>query len=271
MPSAPIHGTTLFYTTVGDGHPCLVMHGGLGLDHHYLRPGLDPLADTLKLVYFDHRGNGSSGRPPRDTLTHEQLCDDAAALATHLGIDRFALLGFSYGGFLALEFALRHPERLSHLLLMGTAPAFGYGERVRAHALRKGASAAMLAALEAETPATDGDLRRQLETIWPLYFRRYRPAYARLLDDVVFSVQGQPAAAVTRAYDVTNRLGEIRVPTLILAGRDDFVCPPDQAEILARGIPGAELRIFEESGHMPFVEEPEATLHAIRGWWERQA
>lgn len=270
MPEARVHGTTLFYTVVGSGIPCLVMHGGLGLDHHYLTPGLDPLGDTFELIYYDHRGNGSSGRPGRATQTHEQLAADAAALATHLGHEKVAVLGFSYGGFLALEFALRHPDRLSHLLLMGTAPAYGYGDEILANARRKGATPAMLAYLESDDEvADDAAFKEQIETLWPLYFHDPRPEHDRLLDDVIYSVEGFAAPGETAAYDVTPRLGEITAPTLILAGRDDFVCPPSQAEILHAGIPGSELRIFEHSGHMPYAEEPEATFATIRDWVAR--
>lgn len=270
MPTAAINGTTLYYETVGTGHPLLAMHGGLGLDHHELTPWLDPLGDVFQLVYYDHRGNGASGRPPRETLTHAQLADDAAALASHLGHEEVAVLGFSYGGFIALEFALRQPGRLSHLILMGTAPTLAPGDEVLANARRLGATPAQLAALESEDDAaTDEAFGALVETQWPLYFHAYRPEYARILTDVVYSVGGQPPAAETAAYDVTARLGDITAPTLILAGRNDFVCPPSQSETLARGIPGAELHVFEKSGHMPYVEEPEATFAAVRDWFAR--
>ncbi|MEJ2666186.1 MAG: alpha/beta fold hydrolase [Deinococcales bacterium] len=274
MPTAPINGTTLYYTIVGDGLPCLVMHGGLGLDHHEVTPWLDPLGDSLQLIYYDHRGNGASGRPPRETLTHAQFADDAAALASHLGHERVAVLGFSYGGFIALEFALRHPGRLSHLLLMGTEPALTPPEEVLANARRRGATEAQLAILEAgeepdEEPASDAALGERIGALWPVYFHAYRPEYARVLENVVYSVQGEPPAAETAAYDVTARLGEITAATLILAGRSDFICPPSQAETMARGIPGAELHMFEKSGHLPYVEEPEATFAAVRDWLAR--
>lgn len=77
MQHLSIHGTELAYKVVGKGEPCLVMHGGLGFDHTMLHPGLDRLADTCQLVYYDHRGHGQSGRPPLDTLTWEQLAHDA--------------------------------------------------------------------------------------------------------------------------------------------------------------------------------------------------
>ena len=82
MSRAGLSDTTLYYREVGAGMPCLVMHGGLGLDHTYLHPGLDPLGDVLRLVYYDHRCHGRSGRPPLETLTYEQLAaDDADASA----------------------------------------------------------------------------------------------------------------------------------------------------------------------------------------------
>ena len=84
MPTVEVHQTQLFYTRRGTGVPCLVMHGGLGLDHTYLR-GLDSFSDVLHLVYYDHRHNGRSGRPPLETVTHAQLADDAEGLRQHLG------------------------------------------------------------------------------------------------------------------------------------------------------------------------------------------
>src|SRR5436309_15050531 len=128
MPSAHANGAELFYLEVGKGVPCLVMHGGLGVDHTQFRDGLDPLGDVLRLVYYDHRCNGRSGRPPIETLTLEQLADDADALRSHLGYERVAVLGHSYGGCLALQYALRHPRHLSHLVLVGTTAAWDYTE-----------------------------------------------------------------------------------------------------------------------------------------------
>jgi proline iminopeptidase len=82
---AHLNGTDLFYVEVGEGVPCLVMHGGLGGDHTCLHPWLDPLGGVMYLVYYDHRGYGRSGRPPSETITFERLCADADALREHLG------------------------------------------------------------------------------------------------------------------------------------------------------------------------------------------
>ena len=88
VPVVRLNETELFYAEVGEGLPCLMMHGGLGFDHTYLHPWLDPLGDVMRLVYYDHRGNGRSGRPPWETLTFQQLCADADALREHLGLRR---------------------------------------------------------------------------------------------------------------------------------------------------------------------------------------
>src|SRR2546426_3253877 len=108
MPSAHVNGTEISHLEVGKGLPCLVMHGGLGVDHTQFREWLDPLGDVLRLVYYDHRGNGRSGRPPIETLSHDQLVADADGLRTHLGFERIAVMGHSYGGCLALLYALQY-------------------------------------------------------------------------------------------------------------------------------------------------------------------
>jgi proline iminopeptidase len=136
MSHAQINGSDLFYRIVGKGWPCFILHGGLGLDHTYLHPWLDPLGDQLQLIYYDQRGNGRSGRPPLDTLTFDQFCADAEALRIHLHYDRIALLGHSYGGFIALEYALRYPERVSHLILVDTVAAINFGDDIQANLQR---------------------------------------------------------------------------------------------------------------------------------------
>src|SRR5688500_3056506 len=105
MPTVHLNGTDIFFEEVGNGLPCLVMAGGPDIDHTHLRPWLDGLGDTLHLVYYDPRCSGRSGRPPRETHTFDQLCSDADSLRQHLGHARMAVLGFSFGGMLAQQYA----------------------------------------------------------------------------------------------------------------------------------------------------------------------
>jgi proline iminopeptidase len=250
----------------------LVMHGGPGLDHTYLRPGLDPLGDAVELIYYDHRGNGRSPDPEEwDAVSHDSWARDADALRARLGHERVLLFGHSYGGFLALEYALRFPERLRGLILCDTAPALDYPEVVAANARARGTPEQVEAALAGfSEPAADDDALRDLWlTILPLYFHDYRPAYAEQSRDILYR-----AAAFNHAffrcvaeYDVRERLDGIDVATLILVGRDDWIAPvAEGAERIHAGLPRSELRVFEHSGHFPFVEEPERFRSTVREW-----
>jgi proline iminopeptidase len=272
MPVAHLNDTELFYVEVGEGVPCLVMHGGLGGDHSSLHPWLDPLGDVMRLVYYDHRGNGRSGRPRSESITFEQLCADADALREHLGFEEIAVLGYSFGGFVALEYALRYPERISHLILLDTAPTFDYEEEIEANARRKGATQEQLEALDASAE-DEGESWRLWKVIEPLYFCTFDADLAeRVMGKTVISVEAADAGdAIIEGWDLTPRLGEISAPTLILVGRDDFVCPPSQAKIMHEGIPNSELAVFENSGHFTHVEEPEAFFDAVRGWLRRSS
>jgi proline iminopeptidase len=246
------------------------MHGGLGFDHTYLHPWLDPLGDAMRLVYYDHRGNGRSGRPPLGTLTFERLCADADALREHLGFEQVAVMGHSYGGFVALEYALRYPRRLSHLILLDTASNFDYGEEIDANARRKGATEEQMQALDAPV-GSEEEFRRVLEIIKPLYWHRFDAELsARVFARTVFSAKAYEAGgSLLKDWNLTPRLGEIGAPTLIVVGREDFITPPSQARILHEGILGSKLVIFERSGHMPWLEEPDAFFGAIGEWLER--
>lgn len=270
MPMAPINDTELFYREVGASQPCLMMHGGLGGDHGCLHPWLDPLGDTLRLIYYDHRGNGRSGRPPPVTLTYQQLAADADALRDFLGLDRIMVMGFSAGAAIALHYALTYPERLSHLILVGGHAAWDYGDEIMAACQRRGAAPEMLDAVT-RSPRDDADLARIVRNFMPLYLHRYD---ADLAERYVKNVRWDAAANVRygellRDYNLVAWLGEIHVPTLIIVGRDDVVTPPAQAERLHKGIPQSELAIFEHSGHMPYLEEPERFCQVVRDWVAR--
>jgi proline iminopeptidase len=270
MPVAHLNGTELFYVEVGEGVPCLMMHGGLGFDHTYLHPWLDPLGEVMHLVYYDHRGNGRSGRPPHETITFEQLCADADALREHLGFQKVTVLGHSYGGFIALEYALRHPERLSHLILVDAAPAFDYGEEIEANARRKGATPEQLEALDASAD-TYTEMWSSWKLIELLYFHALDADLAeRMLGRIIPSIEaGEAGDAMLEGWALTPRLSEISTLTLVLVGEDDFICPPSQAKIMHEGIPNSELVVFERSGHFPYVEEAEAFFEAVLGWLRR--
>lgn len=273
MSTAKLTDVEIFFTEHGQGLPCLVMHGGLGFDHSYLSPGLDVLGDTLHLIYYDHRCNGRSGRPPIGTLTFVQLADDADALRASLGHETISIIAHSITGCaVALEYALRHPQRLEHLILLCAAPRFNpadpaFGERLE----RKGMTPAMA---EAFSRAGEGDaaFKHYAELAGPLYHHAFdSKRYQRQIGRIVYS-----AAAMARsfelaaAWDIADRLAAISTPTLLIAGGSDPFSPPQDSMALQRRIPGAELVVLDKSAHFPWIEQADEFATAIKTWLLRQ-
>ena len=263
----PVRDTELFVTGTGSGTPVLLMHGGLGADHTYFRPWLDALGDVAELTFYDHRGNGRSARPPLDDVDHATWVADADSLREWLGHEQVVLLGHSYGGFLALRYALAHPDRVKALVLVSTAATMQHWERVHENLDRLQATPAQRRAFEDRPFADDTDMLETLQALLPLYFHDPEPALMAAFGASMV-VGSEACAAGGRCladYDVRGDLGRIQVPTLVLAGRHDFILPPDvTAEPLAAGIRDAELVVFEDSGHLPFIEENDAFLRIVR-------
>ncbi len=266
------NGTRLFVERMGKNCRMFTMHGGLGLDHSYFRPWLDALASSADLIYYDHRGNGRSERPASmDGITHQTWVDDTDALRAHFGFDRIVLFGHSYGGFLAQEYALRFPDRLAGLILCATAPAFDYVPVIVANAAARG-TADQIAALDealSRPMADDNDFRAIWMRLLPLYFKRYDPETGRRIDEKMSyaaAAWNHAFANCLPAFNTVSRLKEITVPTLVIAGAVDWVTPPEQARRLFAGLPNAQLMVFEESGHLPFIEEREKFVTAVQEW-----
>jgi len=273
MSFADINGTQIFYHEVGSGTPCLVMHGGLGFDHTHMHPWLDPLGDVLRLVYYDHRGNGRSGRPPLETLTFEQFSADAEALRRHLNLGPVVVLGHSYGGFIALDYALRYPASVSHLILGSTAPAVDYWDEIQANMRRRGATDALVASFQLGGCQSDEDLRRHVAEVGDLNFSARGGHLAEsVFRNTVYSASARETCfQLLASYNVVSRLSDVRVPTLILSGSEDVFTPPSQARRLHQGIPASELITLDGSGHFTFVEAPDPFFTAVRDWLRRNS
>lgn len=271
MPEATINGTTIYYEESGSGTPCLVMHGGLGMDHGYLRRSFGPIEAWLRLVYYDHRWNGRSGRPPIETLTIEQLADDAAGLLDHLGLEHSIVLGHSYGGFVAQELALRHPTRVRAVILVDTTPGQLGQREDPADEQGEPPSPEMQAAMSA-LPVDDEEYAAMMQRILPFYLHRLKPEdIAPYMDGTILT-----APAMMRSMEVlqwwssVDRLASIAAPSLILAGEHDLVTSPPQSRRIAKRIPDSEVHVFSESGHFPWFEEPDAFFATVRDWLVRK-
>ena len=236
-----------------------------------VHPGLDRLGEVFQLVYYDHRCNGRSGRPPIETLTWEQLAQDAEGLRRHLGFGKISIATHSLGAFVALEYALRYPQWIDRLILIGAVPAFDYFPEVIANMKERGASDEVVALLDFSQVTSDEVCKEHFYRLAPLYFHRSTNGLIeQALGRVQFCIEAcRVMPSLIATYTLEPRLKDIRVPTLVLAGADDFVTPVSQVLRLRDGIPNATMAVFEQSGHLPYLEEPGEFFRVVREWIEK--
>ncbi len=270
---AHVDNHEVFSIMLGNGRPILFLHGGSGFDHTYFRPWLDTLSEQAQLIYYDQFGQGRSTRPASyDEITMTTWADEADALREALGHERIILFGHSFGGFLAQEYALRHGDHLDALILSNTSPALDYPDVMLANAQQRATPAqfaALVAALSSPIP-DDETFKTTFNAILPIYFNHYDPTVGTPLGETIQYSAGafnQGMGKLVQMFNTLDRLAEITMPTLVIGGRYDWITPPAQAsQRLAAGLPNAQLHIFEESGHFPFIEENAAYLALVRTW-----
>ena len=255
----------LYCTQEGEGLPLIVHHGGPGLDQTVIAPRLSPLAQHLQLICYDHRGSGRSASPQGpDPYKIDRFVDDLDALAKTLDVRPFALLGHSFGGIVALHFALAHPELLTHLILVCTPASHDFIQDVEDALPGKLEQEALaeLSSLQDSNPS-DYVMRRSLELLAPIYFHDPARVSEMELDSVQFGPETQAVWDSLEGFDLRPKLSEIQVPTLVIAGDSDLSVTPERARETADALPNSKLLVMENSGHYPFIEQPEAFLSGV--------
>jgi proline-specific peptidase len=274
--------TALFVLERGNGPlPLFVLHGGPGLDHSMFGHHLDALTDVCRLLFVDLRAQGRSAPAPPETWTLGQLAADVEALAQTLELERYAVLGHSYGSFVALQHAVDFTGRPAASIISSGVPAADYLAEVERQLarfepveLREQVTSSWARERDARTQE---DCRQLLADQLPFHFRNPRdPRIDDMraeLEDMVFSPEVLRAAANEEygGIDVEERLGTVSHPVLVLAGRYDRTCSLAGAQAIADGVPDAELVVFEQSGHMTFVEEEDRYVAAVRDFLSRRS
>jgi proline iminopeptidase len=277
----PVEGALLYYRDIGQGPPIIVLHGGPSFDHNYLLPDLDRLADTYRLIYYDQRGRGKSAQSVQPAAVNiESEMDDLEALRAYFQVDSATLLGHSWGGLLAMEYALRHPERVSHLILLNTAPA-SYDDCALFERERNSNAAddvVILRELEARPGFAEGNDLEARAAYDRVYFRSTLRS-PELLDRLIENLRvGWTKEGILKAGAIGNRLWhetyesagfdllptltQLHVPTLIVHGDYDFI-PLACATHIAEAIPGARLVVLRDCGHFAYLECPDAVREAL--------
>jgi 3-oxoadipate enol-lactonase len=257
VPSVPFAGVdhvNLYYEVEGNG-PRVFFISGTGDDlRRRPKPRTGELAESFEVLCFDQRGLGQSDVPP-GPYTMAQYGDDAAALLDALGWELCMVVGVSFGGMVAQELALRHPDKVSRLVLACTSAGGAGGSSYPLHELVD---------LDAGQQATQR--MTLLDTRWDEDWQAANPDMVRLITE---GMGGRgwdnPESAgglrlqleARRHHDTSPRLGDIACPTLVCGGRYDGIAPPANSEFLASHIPGARLEFFD-GGHLFFMQDAAA-------------
>jgi proline iminopeptidase len=274
--------TQLYVAERGSGPiPLFVLHGGPGLDHTMFGAHLDGLGTRCRLLFVDLRSQGRSAHAPQATWTLARMAADVDALARRLELEHYAVLGHSFGAFVALQHAVDFAGRPVASIISAGVPAASYLdavngnlERFEPESLREQVTISWAREADASTP---DECREILSDQLPFHFRDPRDprieAMRSELQEMVFTPEVLRAAA-REGYgdiDLEQRLGEVTHPVLVLAGRYDRTCTVAAATAIADGVPDAEMCLFENSAHMMFVEEQAAYVAAVEDFLKRRA
>jgi len=272
-----VPGGRVWWRIIGHGSrtPLLVLHGGPGASSLYLKP-LEALADERPVVFYDQLGGGQSGRPDDNTLwTTERFVAELARVRQALGLTKVHLYGHSWGTIVASEYMLTRPKGVRSLILAGPAlsiPLWEKDAKVLLATLPDSVQAALVK-LESEQKFDTPEYQAASMVFYNMYFARRQPWSPDLqkafgdINPVVYGyMQGPSEFTVTgtlKGYDCTPRLHEIGVRTLFVAGQYDEVTPAT-VEYYKSLIPGAEMAIIPDAGHVAMQDEPEKYVQVLR-------
>lgn len=284
----PFHGFKTWYRVVGDKEttgklPLLCLHGGPGATHDYLEP-LEAMTRTgRRVIFYDQLGAGNSDHPHNPAMwTVELYVEEVSAMRKALGLDRVHILGQSWGGMLAMEYALTQPGGLASITISDSPASMiqwvAEAGRLRAQ-LPPDVQETLLkheAAGTTDSPEYQEAMlvfyRRHVCRVdpWPDYVNRAFEKLAQFPE--VYNTMNGPSEfhviGTLKNWTIIKRLGEIRVPALVIGGRFDEATPLI-TETVHRGIPGSEWVIFENSSHMPHVEETGRYLEVLEQFLTR--
>lgn len=279
----PVGNAELYSREIGQGTAIIILHGGPDFDHSYLLPELDRLSDSYHLIYYDQRGRGRSadGVKPEDVTLASDIAD-IEKVRQYYHLDSVVLLGHSWGTVLALEYALRYPGRVSHMILMNPAPASTDDyKQLKNDWLEKRA-----ADMERRKAIADTAAYKQAdpEAVVAYYRIHFKPALARSEDyeklisrmQSAFIQQGKEGILKARAvesrlmsetwsapeYNLLPRLKSVRIPTLVITADHEFI-PISTAEHIAQAIPNARMVTLKDCGHFSYLEAPVAVRQQI--------
>lgn len=282
MPFTTTTAAPLYWISYGPaGAPrLLVLHGGPGAPHDYLLPQMLELSDRYQLVFYDQRGSGQSRTPDQSPVTWRTHVEDLARLIPELGLEPLSIVGYSWGGLLALLYAIEAyrgaAPRPARMVLIDPAPTSRtLRDAFEAEFARRQNSDAV-AKLREELASSglreknhDAYRQRMFELSVAGYFGRLERARALTPFRVIARIQKSVWSSLGD-YDLRAALATVRCPTLVIHGRQDPI-PLESSEGATRALPNARLVVIDDSGHVPYVEAPDVLFAAIRRFLDETA
>jgi len=276
-----VNGAKLWYEFEGEGEPLVFLPGGPAISHGYLQMFFSDLADSYKLVYYDPFGVGKSDRAKQqEEYTFDRAVEDLELLRQKLKLERISVLGHSYGGLVAQAYALKYPESVNKLVLANTlfnAEAWqALNENVKKEIENHFPEAwEQIQSLRAEGKVCSSPEHQVVFFMIPpslIYFfngsRMMELGPPDINPDMYFAMVGEDGdfeiGGSIAGLDFKDQLKDLKPPTLVLAGRYDRVCFPKYSVQFKKYAPQAQFVMFEQSGHFPFIEEPELVMDTLR-------
>lgn len=269
------HGAELFFRTTGQGSPLIVLHGGPGFSQEILYRQMLKLADTNRVIFYDQRGCGSStGEITPESITVESYINDLEAIRKAFHYEKISILGYSWGGYLAMQYALAYPHHVEKMILSNSLPASSEDMALFAQefARRTAPYQDEISEIRASQAFQDGHpdtAERLYRTICQTYL--YHPEKVSLLNLRMTKTAFLNGLKVSEIFDnsvfkatysLHNGLKNLQIPTLIIHGDTDPI-PPICAKHIHESIPQSELIFMRKCGHFPPVECPEAYFTSI--------
>jgi len=268
-----VRGVDIFERRIGCGPATVVLHGGPGAHHDYLLPGFDALAGGRELIYYDQRGGGQSTVPRETPVGWREQVDDLEELRTQWRLEQLTLAGYSWGGLLALLYAVEHPVRVSRLALISPAPVWRaarlqfeqrFQERNLAPALQQER------AVLRESGLRERDPRVYAQRVFELSVAPYFFDSTRTRELTPFRVTGRTQQEVWSSlgdYDLRPALARLSLPAIVLQGKEDVI-PVENAKTIAELL-GADLHLLPRCGHVPYVEARDEFVELLNGFLPR--
>ncbi len=270
------NGSKLFCKVMGKGKPLIVIHGGPGLTHEYLLPYFDALAGDHLVIFYDQRGCGqSTGEINPDTINVPNFINDLENIRCAFNFDKISLLGHSWGGFLAMNYAISHPQTVEKLILSNSVPACteDHAQFFKEYLKRTAPYQEELSKIKATQEFQLGE-PKEVEQFYRIMFRPYfyQPEKIELLNlrrTSIACVNGEKIFKVIwenllrNPYDLHTSLKTLSIPTLVIHGDADPI-PLITAQKIHESIQGSKYVVLNQCGHFPYIECTEEYLSLLK-------